>query len=96
MNSTRFTTSDRDTASSKPKEIISSLFLSLLINDLKYLCSEDYDGDNMKYEQAKIMIDNEAAISMARCNKDTVRNRHVARRFHYVRQGTVLDKHKFH
>ena len=31
-----------------------------------------------------------------RCNKDTTRNRHVARRFHYVRQGTALTEHKFH
>ena len=71
-------------------------YLRMLIYDLRYLCSEDYDGDNMKYEPAKIMIDNEAAISLARCNKDTVRKRHVARRFHCLRQGTGLDRHKFH
>ena len=33
---------------------------------------------------------------MAKYNKDTVGNRHVARRSHYVRQGTTLNKHKFH
>ncbi len=38
---------------------------------------------------------NEAAICMAKCNKDTAGNRHVARQFHYVRQGTVLKEHKF-
>ena len=70
--------------------------LRMLIYDLKYLCSKDYDGDNMDYDPAKIIIDNEAAISMARCNKDTAGNRHVARRFHYVRQGTALNEHKFH
>ena len=32
---------------------------------------------------------------MAKCNKDTAGNKHVARRFHYVRQGTVLNEHKF-
>ena len=32
---------------------------------------------------------------MAKCNKDTVGNKHVARRFHYVRQGTVLNEYKF-
>ena len=63
----------------------------MLIYDLKYLCSEDYGGDNMEYEPAEIIIDNEAAISMAKCNKDTAGNRHVARRFHYVRQGTALS-----
>ena len=50
----------------------------MLIYDLKYLCSEDYDGDNMEYELARIIIDNEAKISMAKCNKDTAGNRHVA------------------
>ena len=64
--------------------------LRMLIYVLKYLCSKDYDGDNMEYDPAKIIIDNEAAISMAKCNKDTARNRHVARRFHQVRQGTAL------
>ena len=44
---------------------------------------------------AKIIIDNEAAICMAKCNKDTAGNRHVARRIHHVRQGTVLKEHKF-
>ena len=33
---------------------------------------------------------------MAKRNKDTARNRHEARRFHYVRQGTTLNEHKFH
>ena len=32
---------------------------------------------------------------MAKCNKDTAGNSHVARRFHYVRQGTALNEHKF-
>ena len=70
--------------------------LRMLIYDLKYLCSEDCDGDNMEYDPAKIIIDTEATISMAKCNKDTARNRHVARRFHYVRQSTALNDHKFH
>ena len=68
----------------------------MLIYDLKYLCSEDYDGENMEYDPTKIIVDNEAAISMAKGNKDTAGNRHVARRFHYVRQGTVLNEHNFH
>ena len=40
-------------------------------------------------------MDNEAAISIARCNKDTAGNRHVARRYHYVRQGTTLKERIF-
>ena len=48
----------------------------------------------MNYEPAKIIIDNDAAICMANYNKDTAGNRHVARWFHYVRQGTALKEHK--
>ena len=60
-----------------------------------YLCTTEYDGDKLNQKPAKIIIDNEAAICMAKCNKDTAGNRHVARRFHYVRQGTVLKEHEF-
>ena len=45
---------------------------------------------------ARIIIDNEAAISMAKCNKDTKGKVHVDRRFHYIRQGTALNEHQFH
>ena len=43
--------------------------LRMLIYDLKYLATTNYDGDNMSYEPAKIIIDNEAATCMANCNK---------------------------
>ena len=70
--------------------------LRIFMYDLKFLCSESFDGDNMNYEPEKIIIDDEATISMAKYNKDTARNRHVARRFHYMRQGTTLNEHNFH
>ena len=63
--------------------------------DLKYLGTPKYDGDNLDYEPAKIIIDNEAAICMAKYNKDTARKRHVVQRFHYVVQGTALKEHMF-
>ena len=69
--------------------------LRMLTYDLRYLCTKGYDGDKLNEKPARIIIDNEAAICMAKCNKDTAGNRHVARRFHYVRQGTVLKEHKF-
>ena len=43
----------------------------------------------------KIITDNEAAISMSKCNKNTTGNRHVAKQFHYIRLGTVLYEDKF-
>ena len=69
--------------------------LSMLVYDLRSMGSKSYDGDNLKYKPSRIIVDNEAAISMARCNKDTAGNRHVARRYHYVRQGTRLKEHVF-
>ena len=57
--------------------------------------SKNYDQDNVNMELARIIIENEAAISMATCNKDIAGNRHVARRYHYIRQGTALQEHKF-
>ena len=44
---------------------------------------------------ASRIIDNEAAIAMTKCNKDTAGNRHVARRYHYVCQGSTLKEHTF-
>ena len=70
-------------------------YLCMLTYNLRHLGTSEYDGDNIKCQPARKIIDNEAAISMAKCNKDTAGNRHVARRFHYVRQGTVLNEHKF-
>ena len=69
--------------------------LRMLVYDLRFLGSNSYDGDNLKCEPSRIIVDNEAAISMANCNKDTAGNRHVARRYHYVRQGTTLKEHVF-
>ena len=69
--------------------------LRMLMNDLKFMGSDDYNEDEVKLGPARIIIDNEAAICMAKCNKDTAGNRHVARRYHYVRQGTALQEHKF-
>ena len=69
--------------------------IRMLVYNLKFLGTIEYDSNEPKYEPATIIIDNEAAISMATCNKDTARNRYVARRYHYVRQVTTLNEHKF-
>ena len=37
---------------------------------LSYLGTSEYDEDNLKYQPATIKIDNDAVISMAKCNKD--------------------------
>ena len=67
----------------------------MLTYDLKYLGTPKYDGNNLDYEPTNIIIDNEAVICMAKCNKDSKGNRHIAQRFHYIRQGIGLKEHKF-
>ncbi len=38
--------------------------LRILEYDLRFLGCQSYDGDNLKYEPSKIIVDNEATISM--------------------------------
>ena len=70
--------------------------LRMLGYDFEHMGTEGYDPINMKYEPSFVIIDNEAAKAMSECNKDTAGNRHIARRYHYVRQGTLMNEHKFH
>ena len=62
---------------------------------MRYLGTPEYDGDNLRCQPARKIIDNEDSISMAKFNKDAAGNMHMVRRFHYIRQGTVLNEHKF-
>ena len=63
----------------------------MLIFISRCMVSDTYDQDNVNMEHTSIIIDNEAAISMAKCNKDTARNiYYVARRYYYVQQGIAL------
>ena len=64
--------------------------LRILVYDLRFTGSNSYDGDNLKFEPSGIIVDNEASISMVKCNKDTAGNRHVVRRYHYIKQGTYF------
>ena len=68
--------------------------LRMIIYDLRCMGSDNYDQDNVNMEHARIIIDNEAAISMEKCNKDCTGIRHIARRYHYVQQGRALKEHK--
>lgn len=49
----------------------------------------------MDLEPSRFIIDNKAAISMAKCDNDTAGNRHVARCFHFIRQQTALTDYVF-
>ena len=52
--------------------------LRMLINDLRFMGSENYNQDVVNLEPARIIIDNETVICMAKCNKDTAGNCHIA------------------
>ena len=65
--------------------------IRMLEYDFKFLGSKSYDLDNPIFEPSRIIINNEAAIAMSKCNKDTAGNRYVARRYHYVHQGTSIS-----
>ena len=72
-----------------------SSHLRMLGYDIEHMGKFDYNPMEIKYDPSYIIIDNEAAKCMSECNKDTAGNRHVARRYHYVRQGSLLNEHKF-
>ena len=42
--------------------------LRMLINDMRFISSENYNQDVMNLEPTRIIIDNEAAICMTKCN----------------------------
>ena len=68
--------------------------LQMLIYDLEYLGSEQYVPDGTYAQVPNILlVDNEATVSMSKNYKPTKKNRHIARRFHYVRQGQYEKKH---
>ena len=69
--------------------------IRMMIYDLKFLGTKEYNSNESNYEPTTRIIDNEATISMAIFKKDTAGNCHVAQRYHYVRQGTALNEHKF-
>ena len=69
--------------------------IRMLGYDIKYLGTQSYNLNNPICEPSKIIIDNEAAIAMSKCTKDTAGKRHITRRYHYVHQGTFLNEDKF-
>ena len=62
---------------------------------LQYLSSEEYNPEKPTCEPSRIILDNEATIAMSKWDKDTAGNRHLAKRYHYVHQETMLKEHIF-
>ena len=63
-----------------------------LIYDFEFLDTEQYDLEGRtKSIPTIILIDNQATVRMSKNYKVTSKNRHITRRWHFVRQG-VQDK----
>ena len=65
----------------------------MLIYDIRCLWSKEYNSNELTCKPSRIIVDNEAVIAMAKCNKDIAGNNHVARRYDYVCQGSTLNEH---
>jgi hypothetical protein len=64
-----------------------------LMYEFEFLGTNDYDENNgtTKEPPTVLLIDNQATVAMSKNYKVTSKNRHVGRRWHFVRRG-VQDK----
>jgi hypothetical protein len=61
-----------------------------LLYEFEYLGTEQYEIDGIFGETPSMMlIDNQATVSMSKNYKVTSKNRHIGRRWHFVRRGTI-------
>ena len=60
--------------------------------DFEFLETENYDVEgNTKSIPAIILVDNQATVRMSKNYKVTSKNRHIARRWHFVGRGVQDD-----
>jgi hypothetical protein len=65
-----------------------------LIYDMEYLGTPEFDPMQVHGEAPSLMlIDNQATVAMSRNYKISKKNRHIARRYHYVKQGVRTGDH---
>ncbi len=65
-----------------------------LLYDMRYLGTKDYKMVEDKIEfQPAICVDNAAAVAMSQSPKLTKKTRHIARHFHFVREGVKRGLH---
>jgi hypothetical protein len=63
-----------------------------------YLGTKDWKMamQSLPSNPAILMVDNEAAVQMAKNGRMTRKTRHIERRFHFVRQGQQDGVHQLH
>ena len=74
---------------------MAGVHIHMLLYDLLYLGTPNYDKVQLSLPNPPtvIMVDNQAAVQMAKNDQITCRNCHIARRYHYVREGQKLKLH---
>jgi hypothetical protein len=77
---------------------MASSHLRMLLYDYKYLGTKHYNKVHQMLHIAPsiLMVDNQAAVQMGMNDKQTKLTRHIARRFHYVREGVKSGIHKLY
>ena len=66
----------------------------MLNYNLYHLIEEDYELEKTEtYPLSNVILDSEAAIAIAKSDKDTKRTRHILRRYHFVQQGVANGQH---
>ena len=67
----------------------------MIIYDLEKLDTDEFKVDGHEYFNTPIvvLVDNKATVQMSKNYKMSKRNRHILRRFHYVREGEKLKRH---
>ena len=66
-----------------------------LLYDMRYLGTKDYKmiEDKPEFQPAILCVDNAAAVAMSESPKLTKKTRHIARHFHFVREGVKRGLH---
>ena len=68
--------------------------LKMLLYDFENLGKANYDINESSDEIPPVLlVDNEATVAMSKYYKPTKKSRHIARRYHYVREG---EKNNYH
>ena len=65
-----------------------------LTYDLEFLGTKTYDTNMVHGEvPSLLLVDNQATVAMSKSYKITKKNRHIARRYHYVKEGEKRGDH---
>ena len=74
---------------------MTSAIIRSLLYDIRYLGTPEYDAyhDPVKFRPSILCVDNAATIAMSKSPKLTKKTRHIARHFHFVRDGSERQLH---